>query len=129
MRSRLSRFLTGLILMFFPQSGYRVHVYVQTQLLSLMHLQVNRWYWMSVRATTVFVFSYLTKVCFLCNLRTLLWVQRSLYLLYLSYANTTWVHYWTVSMAICMFNKNEKQDNMYLLHLIPGNRSSKLSHS
>lgn len=45
-------------------SGYRVHIHIQRQLLSLMHSQVNRLYCMSLRASTVFPFTSLDQSLF-----------------------------------------------------------------
>lgn len=56
------------LLMVFHGSGYRVHIHIQRQLLSLMHSQGNRWYWMSMRATTVFPFTTLDLSLLLLHL-------------------------------------------------------------
>lgn len=114
------------LLMVFHWSGYRVHVHAERQLLSLMRSQVNRWCWMPARATSV----HLTKVCFLCNLGALLWIRCTLYLLYLSYANTVWVHYWTVSPWVSVhLTKMKRKITCIFCILLWTTRSSKVFHS
>lgn len=73
---------------------------------------------------------HLTKVCFLCSLGTLLWMQCSLCLLHLSYANTVCVHYQTVfPWPFIHVKKMKIKVTCIFFILFQTTRSSKVFHS